>query len=98
MTDPVLTTLRDLAEPAPASLADRVVDGWVRAPSPLGEVYAVAGAAGVRLVRTAAYAGDLDTFLEDYRTRHGRPVRPATRPPRGCCPRCAEPGSRRSWI
>ena len=84
--DPLLAGLRDLAEPAPATLADRVVDGWVRAPSPLGEVYAVAGAGGVRLVRTAAHAGDLEVFLEDYRTRHGRPVRPATRPPRGLLP------------
>ena len=84
--DPLLASLRDLAEPAPATLADRVVDGWVRAPSPLGEVYAVAGAGGVRLVRTAAYAGDLEVFLEDYRTRHGRPVRPATRAPRGLLP------------
>lgn len=84
--DPLLAGLRDLAEPAPATLADRVVDGWVRAPSPLGEVYAVAGAGGVRLVRTAAHAGDLEVFLEEYRTRHGRPVRPATRPPRGLLP------------
>ncbi|MHC1557728.1 methylated-DNA--[protein]-cysteine S-methyltransferase [Actinomycetospora sp. C-140] len=86
MTDSLLTSLRDLAEPAPTTLADRVVDGWVRAPSPLGEVYAVVGDRGVRLLRPAAYAGDLDAFLEGYRERHGRPVRPAPRPPRGLLP------------
>ncbi|MEJ2864683.1 methylated-DNA--[protein]-cysteine S-methyltransferase [Actinomycetospora flava] len=86
MTDTLLEDLRDLAEPAPATLAERVVDGWVRAESPLGEVYAVVGAGGVRLLRTAAYAGDLDAFLEGYRARHGRPVRPASRTPRGLLP------------
>lgn len=85
MTDPLLPALRDLAGPAPTTLADRVLDGWVRAPSPLGEVFAVVGERGVRLLRPA-HAGDLDTFLEDYRTRHGRPVRPAPRPPRGLLP------------
>jgi len=94
MTDPLLTALHDLAGPAPATLAERVVDTWVRVPGPLGEVYAVAGARGVRLVRPAAHAGDLDAFLEGYRVRHGRPVRPAPRPPRGLVPalRGAGPG------
>ncbi|GAA4857563.1 methylated-DNA--[protein]-cysteine S-methyltransferase [Actinomycetospora straminea] len=86
MTDPVLAALRDLAEPAPTSLAERVVDGWLRVPGPLGEVYAVVGDRGVRLLRPAAFAGELDAFLEDYRTRHGRPVRPAPRAPRGLLP------------
>lgn len=84
--DPLLAALRDLAEPAPASLADRVVDTWVRAPGPLGEVFAVTGARGVRLLRPAAHAGDLDAFLEGYRARHGRPVLPAARAPRGLLP------------
>lgn len=86
MTDSLLDGLRDLAEPAPATLTERVVDGWVRAESPLGEVYAVVGADGVRLLRTAACAGDLEEFLEGYRARHGRPVRPAPRTPRGLLP------------
>jgi O-6-methylguanine DNA methyltransferase len=86
MTDSLLTALRDLAGPAPATLADRVLDGWVRTPGPLGEVYAVVGDRGVRLLRPAAHAGDFDAFLEGYRARHGRPVRPASRPPRGLLP------------
>ncbi|GAA4936274.1 O-6-methylguanine DNA methyltransferase [Actinomycetospora succinea] len=86
MTDSLLEDLRDLAEPAPATLAERVVDSWVQVPGPLGDVYAVVGARGVRLLRPAAYAGELGTFLEDYRARHGRPVRPAARPPRGLLP------------
>jgi O-6-methylguanine DNA methyltransferase len=86
MTDPLLAGLRDLAGPAPTTLADRVLDGWVRAPGPLGEVFAVVGDHGVRLLRPAAHAGGLDAFLEDYRARHGRPVRPAARPPRGLLP------------
>jgi O-6-methylguanine DNA methyltransferase len=86
MTDTVLAALRDLAEPAPATLTDRVVDTWVRAPGPLGEVFAVTGTRGVRLLRPAAHAGDLDAFLEGYRARHGRPVRPAARAPRGLLP------------
>ncbi|PVZ03472.1 methylated-DNA--[protein]-cysteine S-methyltransferase [Actinomycetospora cinnamomea] len=86
MTDHLLTALRDLAEPAPATLAERVVDTWVRVPGPLGEVVAVAGARGVRLLRLTAHVGDVEAFLEGYRTRHARPVRPAARPPRGLVP------------
>lgn len=86
MTDPLLENLHDLAEPAPATLVDRVVDGWLRVPGPLGEVYAVVGPRGVRLLRPAAYAGAPATFLEDYRARYARPVRPAARPPRGLLP------------
>ena len=44
--DLLQNALSDLAEPAPASLEDRVVDGWLTVPSALGTVYVVVGAAG----------------------------------------------------
>lgn len=93
MVDPLLAALSDLADPAPASLPDRVLDGWLSAPSPLGDVFVVVGAAGVRYVRTAAFVGDdPEAFLAAYRDRFDRPVRARSRPVRGLRPGLAGRG------
>lgn len=94
--DPLLDALSDLADPAPATLTDRVVDGWLTVPSALGDAYVVVGAAGVRYVRTAAWAGDdPDAFLADYRERFARPVRPRTTTVPGLRPALAGRGPER---
>lgn len=94
MTDPLLDALSDLADPAPATLTDRVVDGWLAVPSALGEVFVVVGADGVRYLRTAASAGDdPDAFLAAYRERFARPVRPRTATVPGLRPALAGRGA-----
>ena len=84
MNDPLLDRL---AAPTGATtdLTDRVVDGWLRVPGPLGDVLVVVGAAGVRYLREAARGED--AFTREYRDRFHRPVVPRTgRAPRGLGP------------
>lgn len=89
----LLDALSGLAEPAPTDLADRLVDGWMRVPGPLGDVFVVVGAGGVRYLRIAAtHDDDPDAFLAAYRDRFARPVRPRTRPVPGLRPALAGRG------
>ncbi|MQA13539.1 MAG: methylated-DNA--[protein]-cysteine S-methyltransferase [Pseudonocardiaceae bacterium] len=85
--DPVVGALGRLRVAAPASLSDAVFDSWMRAPGPLGEVYVAFTRDGVSFLRTAeSLPGDGEEFREAYRTRYQRPLRPATRAPRGLLP------------
>jgi O-6-methylguanine DNA methyltransferase len=86
MTDPLLSALRGLAEPAPSTLPDTVVDGWVRLPGPVGDVLVVTSSRGVRYLRPAPESGDVEPVLAGYRERFARPVRPSERVPRGLRP------------
>lgn len=86
MTDRIEGALGGLAA-APRGLADRVFSRWLPAPSRAGEVFVAFTGDGVDFVRTAeSVSGDADAFREAYRTRFGRPLRPAERAPRGLLP------------
>lgn len=90
----LLDDLRGLAAPAPPTLADGLLDQWVRVGGselPLGdgtfdEVFVGFTAVGVRLVRPVVDEDPdaaLDAFLSDYHRRYDRPLRAATRTPDG---------------
>ena len=82
--DPLTGELAGLAAPAPARFADSVFARWVEVDGPLGSLYVVFTDRGINYVRPTAWVGhDSDRFLDDYRSRFGRPLRPATRPPAG---------------
>lgn len=83
MNDPIVTALAGLATAAPATLPGRVFAGWSAAPSRLGEVYVAFTGDGVQFVRPA---GSPDAFADAYRSRFGRPLRPADRVPAGVLP------------
>lgn len=87
MTDSLLDALRGLAEPAPTTLPEAVVDGWLRLPGPLGDVVVVISGRGVRYLRPAD--DDPESVLAGYRDRFARPVRPTDRVPRGLRPALA---------
>jgi len=87
VTDPLLTRLAAPRAPTDThlDLTDRLVDGWLRVPGPLGYLLVVVGARGVRYLRDAA-TGE-DAFREEYRRRFARPVLASTgRAPRGLLP------------
>lgn len=85
--DPVARALSGLAAPPPADLADRVFASWVEAPGPLGPVYVAFTDQGISSVCPAdVLGGDPERFAEEFRTRFGRPVRPAAKPPAGLIP------------
>lgn len=72
MTDPLLERLSAPTESgSPVDLLPRVVDRWLRAPGPLGEVEVVVGVDGVRYLRPSDASGSV---REEYRRRYGRPV------------------------
>ena len=82
MTDPLLDRLAAPSAPRAdrselTDLTDRLVDRWLRAPGPLGDVLVVVGAGGVRYLRDAA-TGE-DAFRHEYRRRFSRPVLASTR-------------------
>lgn len=82
--DPLADELAGLAAPAPARFADAVFARWVEVDGPIGPLYVVFTDRGINYVRPSAWVGhDPDRFLDDYRSRFGRPLRPGTRPPAG---------------
>jgi methylated-DNA-[protein]-cysteine S-methyltransferase len=85
MTDDALVAeLARLAAPPPARFADSVFARWVEVDGPVGPLYVAFTDRGISYVCPTAWVGDdRDGFLEHYRSRFGRPLRPATRPPAG---------------
>jgi O-6-methylguanine DNA methyltransferase len=82
--DPLATELAALAAPAPPGFADTVFARWVEVDGPVGALYVAFTDRGISYVCPTAWVEhDRDRFLDHYRTRFGRPLRPATRPPAG---------------
>ena len=82
--DPLAAELAGLAAPAPTRFADTVFARWLEVDGPVGSLFVVFTDRGINYVRPSAWVGhDPDRFLDDYRSRFGRPLRPATRPPAG---------------
>ena len=82
--DALTGRLAALAAPAPARFADSVVARWVEVDGPVGGLYVVFTDRGINHVCPSAWLdGDRERFLDSYRSRFGRPLRPATRAPAG---------------
>jgi len=82
--DPLTEELAGLAAPAPAGFADSVFARWVEVDGPLGALYVAFTDRGINyLCPTVWVDHDRDRFLDYYRARFGRPLRPGTRPPAG---------------
>ena len=76
--------LAALAAPAPPRFADAVFARWVEVDGPLGPLYVAFTDRGINHVCPTAWHGDdRERFLDDYRTRFGRPLQPAKRAPAG---------------
>lgn len=76
--------LARLSAPAPAAFADSVFARWVEVDGPVGALYVAFTDRGISSVCPTAWVeGDRDRFLDHYRARFGRPLRPATRAPAG---------------
>lgn len=84
-TDDMLTEeLAGLAAPAPAAFADSVFARWVEVDGPVGSLYVAFTDRGISYVCPTSWMdGDRDRFLDYYRDRFGRPVRPAAKAPAG---------------
>jgi O-6-methylguanine DNA methyltransferase len=82
--DPLAAELAELAVPAPAGFDDSVFARWVEADGPLGALYVAFTDVGISYVCPTSWLGDdRDRFVEYFRTRFGRPLRPADRAPSG---------------
>ena len=82
--DLLAAELAALSAPAPAAFADSVFARWVEADGPVGPLYVAFTDRGISYVcPTAWMEDDRDRFVDYYRTRFGRPLRPATRAPSG---------------
>lgn len=75
--------LAALSAPAPPGFADSVLARWVEVDSPVGALYVAFTDRGISYVCPRAWAGGREQFLDAYRGRFGRPLRPATRSPAG---------------
>ena len=76
--------LAALAAPPPAGFADSVIARWVEADGPVGPLYVAFTDRGISYVCPTSWLGDdRDRFLDYFRGRFGRPLRPAARPPAG---------------
>jgi methylated-DNA-[protein]-cysteine S-methyltransferase len=76
--------LAALAQPAPTGFAGSVYAEWVEVDGPVGPLYVASTDRGISYVCPAAWVGDdRDRFLDQYRSRFGRPLRPAPRAPSG---------------
>ncbi len=83
-TVPIDARLAALAEPAPAGFAASVYAGWVEVDGPVGPLYVAFTDRGISYVcPTSWMGGDAGRFLEYFRGRFGRPLRPAARAPAG---------------
>jgi O-6-methylguanine DNA methyltransferase len=82
--DALVADLAGLATPAPPTFADSVFARWVEVDGPVGALYVAFTDRGINHVCPTAWHGDdRERFLDDYRARFGRPLRPATRAPAG---------------
>jgi methylated-DNA-[protein]-cysteine S-methyltransferase len=76
--------LAALSTPAPATFADSVFARWLEADGPVGSLYVAFTDRGISYVCPTAWVDhDRDRFLEYYRSRFGRPLRPAAKAPAG---------------
>ncbi len=82
--DRLVGELAALATPAPPRFADSIFARWVEVDGPVGALYVAFTDRGISHVCPTTWVGaEPNRFLEEYRTRFGRPLRPATRPPAG---------------
>lgn len=82
--DGLALELAALSAPAPADFADSVFARWVEVDGPVGALYVAFTDRGISYVCPTQWVGDdRDRFLDYYRNRFGRPLRPATRAPSG---------------
>jgi O-6-methylguanine DNA methyltransferase len=81
--DPLATELAALSAPAPTNFADQVIARWVEVDGPLGSLYVAFTDRGIASVCPVAWVDGADRFAESFRSRFGRPLRPAARPPAG---------------
>ncbi|MFG2001467.1 methylated-DNA--[protein]-cysteine S-methyltransferase [Spirillospora sp. NPDC048911] len=81
--DPLTTGLAGLAADAPDTLLDRIVARRVQVPGPLAGVQVAFTDHGVAYLR--AGLGE-EEFTTAFRTRFGRPLLPAAKPPAGLLP------------
>ena len=82
--DGLTRRLAALAAPAPTGFADSVFGRWVEVDGPVGALYVAFTDRGINHVcPTAGLGDDRERFLDSYRSRFGRPLRPATRAPAG---------------
>lgn len=84
--DPLIESLAGLSAPPPRPLVDLVVADWARVSGSAGDLYVAFTDQGVSYVRPVEAVRDTDEFLEEYRRRFVRPLRPATRLPAGLRP------------
>ncbi|MGI8807341.1 MAG: methylated-DNA--[protein]-cysteine S-methyltransferase [Acidimicrobiales bacterium] len=76
--------LAGLAASAPAHFTASVFAEWVEVDGPVGAIFVAFTDRGISYVCPTGWVGDeRDRFLDDYRSRFGRPLRPATRAPAG---------------
>ncbi|MFI0446003.1 methylated-DNA--[protein]-cysteine S-methyltransferase [Actinomadura sp. 6N118] len=82
-SDPLTTGLAGLAADAPDTLLDRIVARRVHVPAPLDGVQVAFTDHGVAYLRAGL---DDEEFTAAFRTRFGRPLLPAAKPPPGLLP------------
>ncbi len=81
---PIEDELAALAAPAPAGFVDSVYARWVEVDGPVGPLYVAFTDRGISyLCPTSWMDDDRDRFGDYFRTRFGRPLRPATKAPAG---------------
>jgi methylated-DNA-[protein]-cysteine S-methyltransferase len=85
-TDPLPDALGELAASPSTDLLDRVIARWITVPSKVGDLFVTFTDEGISYVRLAETAESAEEFLESYRSRFGRPLRRAERPPAGLLP------------
>jgi methylated-DNA-[protein]-cysteine S-methyltransferase len=84
LDDPLAGELAGLAVRAPAGFAESIFARWVEVDGPVGSLYVAFTDRGISYVCPAAWLdGDRDRFLDYYRDRFGRPLRPAAKAPAG---------------
>lgn len=82
--DALATELAALSAPAPPGFAASIFAQWVEVDGPLGALYVAFTDRGISYVCPTAWMdGEGERFLDYYRSRFGRPLRPANRPPAG---------------
>lgn len=89
--DPLMEALGALRAPAPTSVFESLLDHWLRVTAPIGPVYVAFTRDGVSFLRTAeSVHDDGEEFRAAYRDRFERPLRRASRAPRGLLPALRE--------
>lgn len=81
--DPLAAELAALSTPAPSGFADQIIARWVEVDGPLGPMYVAFTDRGISSVCPSVWIDGPEAFAESFRTRFGRPLRPAARPPAG---------------